>query len=143
MRRHAEPWAHPGPDVQTSTCNGIVAMPDRARRAGARRGAVSPELRAAVRREAELLAGGEDPVEVVRQVGDFFAGMDSELERVAKVRLRAVARLRTQGWSYDRISRATGLSKARVAQLVKDDRQPRRVKEGSRVPREGTGAAQE
>jgi hypothetical protein len=39
------------------------------------------------------------------------------LERIAAVRLTAVRRLRDDGWSYDRIAAATGLSKGRVQQL--------------------------
>ena len=54
---------------------------------------------------------------MVRAVGDTFAALDSELERIAAVRLDAVRRLRGEGWSYDRIAAATGLSKGRVAQL--------------------------
>ena len=53
----------------------------------------------------------------MRAVGDAFAALDGELERFAKVRLAAIAALRADGWSYDRIAAATGLSKARVAQL--------------------------
>lgn len=108
-------------------------MADRPRRTGARRGALSAELRAAVRAEAARLGQGPDPVAVTKQVGNFFAAIDRELERVANVRLAAIAAMRAQGWSYDRIAAETGLSKARVAQLVKDARQPARVRRGGRV----------
>jgi hypothetical protein len=64
-------------------------------------------------------------VDIARAVGDTFAALDAELERIAQVRLHAVRRLRAQGWSYDRIAEATGLSKGRVAQLVRDVRHPR------------------
>ena len=70
--------------------------------------------------EAAHLASSGDPLTVTRQVGDFFGVLLGELERVADVRLRALSTLRDEGWSYDRIARASGLSKARVAQLVRD-----------------------
>jgi len=53
---------------------------------------------------------------------DRVAALDAELERIAKVRLKAVHRLRRDGWSYDRIAAVSGLSKGRVAQLSKDPR---------------------
>lgn len=90
------------------------------RRAGARAGSLSPELRQALRAEAARLARLADPVEIIKGVGDTFAALDGELARVAKVRLAAVRRLRAQGWSYDRIAAATGLSKGRVQQLSND-----------------------
>jgi hypothetical protein len=75
-----------------------------------------------MRDEAAKLSALEDEVTSIRAVGDTFAALDAELERIAKVRLRAVRRLRAQGWSYDRIAAATDLSKGRVAQLSKDPR---------------------
>ena len=63
----------------------------------------------------------------------MFAAIDLELERVAKVRLKAVREMRRGGWSYNQIAEATGLSKGRVAQLVKDDRQPVAVRLGGRA----------
>jgi DNA-directed RNA polymerase specialized sigma24 family protein len=81
---------------------------------------LSAEVKQALRAEAERLDDGGDDVAIVRAVGDAFAALDTELERIAKVRRRAVRRLRRQGWSYDRIAEATGLSKGRVAQLSKD-----------------------
>lgn len=101
-------------------CHG--AMPPRTRRAGARRGTLSPAVREAIRAEVARLNAIEDPAAVVRAVGDTFAAMDAELERIAKVRLKAVRKLRRQGWSYDKIAADTGLSKGRVAQLARDDR---------------------
>ncbi|NUR14912.1 hypothetical protein [Terrabacter sp. C0L_2] len=108
-------------------------MPPRPRRAGARRGSISPELQSAIRAEAERLAAMPDPVLTTKAVGDLFAAIDRELDRVAKVRLKAVRELRRGGWSYDRIAAATGLSKGRVAQLVKDDRQPASVRAAGRT----------
>lgn len=98
-------------------------MPPRARRrAGARRGALSPEVRDALRTEADRLAKLGEPLEVIKAVGDAFAALDGELERLARPRLEAVRALRRDGWSYDRIATATGLSKGRVAQLARDVR---------------------
>ena len=99
-------------------------MPPRTRRSGARRGALSADLKEALRAEATNLGRAGDEVAVVRAVGDTFAALDAELERIAKVRLSAIQRLRAQGWSYDRIAAATDLSKGRVAQLVRDSRTP-------------------
>lgn len=95
-------------------------------------------MRQALREEADRLEQVEDPLATIRAVGDFFAALDHELERVAEVRLRAVAALRQQGWSYDRIAAATGLSKGRVAQLARDRRQPARVRAVGRVARQST-----
>lgn len=105
------------------------------RRAGARAGQLAPSVREALREEASRLEEIEDPLATIRGVGDFFAAIDHELERIAEVRLRAVGALRQQGWSYDRIAAATGLSKGRVAQLVRDQRQPAAVRAVGRVPR--------
>lgn len=58
-----------------------------------------------------------DPSERVRAVNDFFAQIDAEMEPFAQVRLEAVAELRAEGLSYDRLAEATGMSKARAAQL--------------------------
>src|SRR4051794_23631713 len=94
-------------------------MPSRERRAGARAGHLSPELRTAIKEEAGRLAKLDAPVEIVRAVGDAFAALDQELGVLADLRLRAMRELRREGWSYDRIATATGLSKGRVAQLIK------------------------
>jgi hypothetical protein len=56
-------------------------------------------------------------------VGDTFAALDVELERLAEVRIAAIGQLRGAGWSYDRIAAATGLSKPRVQQLSKLSRE--------------------
>jgi DNA-directed RNA polymerase specialized sigma24 family protein len=97
----------------------------RADRAGARSGSLPPALRGAVRDEAKRIAGLKDPIEIITAAGDTFAGLDSELERIADIRLSAVRRLREEGWSYDRIATATGLSKGRVQQLSNAARQAR------------------
>lgn len=64
------------------------AAGQRPRRAGARRGALAPSVRKALRAEARRLAGVEGAVERVRLVGDFFAALDRETERVAAGRGR-------------------------------------------------------
>jgi uncharacterized protein YerC len=95
-------------------------VPQRTRRAGARKGSLSPELRGALRAESKRIAALPEAVDVVKAVGDFFAAADAELERVAQVRLAAIRRLRADGWSYQRIADATGLSQARAAQLSRE-----------------------
>jgi DNA-directed RNA polymerase specialized sigma24 family protein len=99
-----------------------VTASARPRRSGSRPASLSPAVRAALRGEAQRLADLGDPVAVIRATADTFAALDAELERIAAVRLAAVARLRTEGWSYDRIAAATGLSKGRVAQLSRAPR---------------------
>lgn len=93
-------------------------MPPRRQRAGARAGSLSRSLRDAFEAEARRLRELSDPVETIKGVGDAFAAMDTELARLADVRLEAVNSLRDEGWSYDQIALSTGLSKGRVAQLV-------------------------
>jgi hypothetical protein len=99
-----------------------MSTPKRAPRSGARKGALSAELRTALRVEAQRLEALTDPIDIVIGVGNAFAALDTELEQLAKVRLKAVRHLRRDGWSYDRIAVATGLSKGRIAQLSKDPR---------------------
>lgn len=98
-------------------------MPPRQRRAGYRPGNLSEELRAAIAHEAARLdevEAVEDPVTTVNAVGDAYAALENELLVLGEPRLRAIAALRRQGWSYDRITLATELSKTRVAQLVRE-----------------------
>lgn len=94
----------------------------RQNRAGARSGIISVGLEAALSKEAHALGGVVGAVDRIQAINDFFAGLDFELEQFADVRLEAVRELRAQGWSYDRIANATNLSKARVAQLVRETR---------------------
>ncbi|WP_344135559.1 hypothetical protein [Pedococcus bigeumensis] len=68
------------------------------------------------------MADLEEPLVVIAAVGDVFASLDDALAELALPRLRAVAQLRRQGWSYDRIADATALSKGRVAQLAREAR---------------------
>ena len=75
-------------------------------------------VRDSLEKEAQRLRDLPDPVDTIRGVSAAFSAMDVELGRFATVRLEAIAKLRAEGWSYDRIADATGLSKGRVAQLV-------------------------
>jgi hypothetical protein len=94
-----------------------MATTGRERRKGARSGSLSRGLRDALRAEAARMARLADPIEACNAVGDTFAALDVELERLADVRIAAIRKLRSDGWSYDRIAAATGLSKSRVQQL--------------------------
>lgn len=97
-------------------------MPDRPRRAGARPGKPSAAVRDSLRNEVDRLGQIQDPVDAIRAVGDAFPALDTELDALAAVRLRAVQALRGHGWSYQDIADAIGLSKGRVAQLARDPR---------------------
>jgi DNA-directed RNA polymerase specialized sigma24 family protein len=77
----------------------------------------------AISAEARQLADVAEPLAVIEAVGDTFAALDDALAQIALPRLRAVAELRRQGWSYDRIAAATALSKGRVARLAREARQ--------------------
>jgi hypothetical protein len=57
-----------------------------------------------MREEVRRLKAIDDPLESAAAVGDFFAALDFELERVALVRVRAVRRLHSRGWSYAAIA---------------------------------------
>jgi hypothetical protein len=76
-----------------------------------------------LRAEVARLRAIDNDVDRIRGVGDVLATLEAEWARVVDVRLSAVARLRAQGWSYSRIVAATGLSKSRVAQLVREARE--------------------
>lgn len=64
----------------------------------------------------------EGPVETIEAVGRTWVALDDALETISLPRLRAIAHLRREGWSYDRIAEATTLSKGRVAQLAREAR---------------------
>ncbi len=83
-----------------------------------RRGTISRNLKTALVAEALQLAEADDPVAVITRVGEFYAGLEDELEVIASIRLDAVRELRRRGWAYQRIADATGLSKPRVQQLA-------------------------
>jgi DNA-directed RNA polymerase specialized sigma24 family protein len=76
-----------------------------------------------VPREPTLKAeqgGSRGAAEVVTAVDDTSAVIDDALAQIALPRLRAIAELRREGWSYDPIAEATNLSKGRVAQLARE-----------------------
>jgi DNA-directed RNA polymerase specialized sigma24 family protein len=100
-----------------------VAVPPRRRRSGYRPGQLSPEVREAISAEAANLSELGDPLAIIAAVGDTFAALDDALAEIALPRLRAIAQLRRQGWSYDRLAAATDLSKGRVAQLAREAQQ--------------------
>lgn len=83
---------------------------------------MSKRLRDALREEVAALARIEDPAAAASAVGDVFAALDSELERLASVRARAIRAMSQAGFSYDKIAEATGLSKMRVSQIIRDSR---------------------
>ncbi|TQJ49281.1 hypothetical protein FBY26_0959 [Phycicoccus sp. SLBN-51] len=79
-------------------------------------------MRDAITAEAARLEDVEDDLETIRATGQVFNALDDAILAIGEPRLRALARLRAQGWSYNRLVEATGLSKTRVAQLVKEAR---------------------
>ncbi|GAA2735251.1 hypothetical protein GCM10009867_17130 [Pedococcus aerophilus] len=90
------------------------------RRAGYRPGTLSRELADAITAEAARLDEPTEPLAVIAGVGEVFASLDDALAELALPRLKAIADLRRQGWSYDRIAAETKLSKGRVAQLARE-----------------------
>jgi DNA-directed RNA polymerase specialized sigma24 family protein len=85
---------------------------------------LSVNLRTAFDAEVIALQEQPDPLHAIRVVGNTFAALDTELERLASLRLKAVAELKADGWGHGRIAAATGLSKSRVAQLAAAARHP-------------------
>ena len=61
----------------------------------------------------------EDPATRARAVGDLFAALDTELAAIAQVRYQAVREMRSDLMSYQLIADASGLSKGRVAQVLR------------------------
>lgn len=92
-------------------------------RSGYRPGQLSEELKAAIKNETEHLESIGDELELIEAVGNTFAALDDALEELALPRLKAIAELRRQGWSYDRLAAATPLSKGRIGQLAREARQ--------------------
>jgi len=78
-------------------------------------------MRNALRAEGDRLAALGEPLAVNRGVEHAFATLDSELE-AGSAAAGPGAGAAPDGWSYDRISTATGLSNGRVAQLARDPR---------------------
>ena len=97
-------------------------MPPRRRRAGYQPGELSEQMRDAIAAEAARLEDVGDDLETIRATGEVFNALDDAILTIGEPRLQALARLRARGWSYNRLVEATGLSKTRVAQLVKEAR---------------------
>jgi hypothetical protein len=88
-------------------------------------GARSPDLHKTLDRLDDQLEKFFDGLASLDPEGRFVA-VTSLLERLSphlqhgtQIRGDALAMLRKSGWSYDLISERTGLSKARIAQLVR------------------------
>ena len=97
-------------------------MPPRRRRAGYQPGELSEQMQEAISAEAARLDALVDDLETIRATGQVFNALEDAILEIGEPRLRAIARLRADGWSYDRLVAATGLSKTRVAQLVREAR---------------------
>ena len=82
----------------------------------------SAVLQAALRNEMRRLREEPSPVEQVRGVSDVLATLEAEYERLNELRLNAVVVLRGEGLGYDAIAMATGLSRSRVGQLLRQAR---------------------
>jgi hypothetical protein len=78
---------------------------------------LTPALLLALEQQAHHATWGRDPAQVVRAVGHVLEALAEELRRLGRIRLDAVAIMRADGSSYERIAASTGLSKSRVAQL--------------------------
>jgi DNA-directed RNA polymerase specialized sigma24 family protein len=79
-------------------------------------------MRDAIAGEAARLGAIDDELEVIRATGEVFNALDDAVLAIGEPRLRAIMRLYAQGWSYTRLVEETGLSKSRVAQLVREGR---------------------
>jgi hypothetical protein len=70
---------------------------------------------------AKTLLRIKDPAERARRAIAAEITYRDEMTAIRTVRDEAIAELRAQDWGYDRLARALGITKARVAQLVKKD----------------------
>ncbi|MCW2788356.1 MAG: hypothetical protein JWP56_659 [Aeromicrobium sp.] len=84
--------------------------------------ALPPALLVALDHQARQAVASTDPAQCVRETNGILAAMRDELWRFSSIRQDAIAALRANGLSYDQIASSTGLSKARVAQLVTSSR---------------------
>lgn len=89
-------------------------------------------MRDAIAAEAVRLEDLGDDLATIRATGQVFNAFEDAILEIGEPRLRALARLRAQGWSYNRLVEATGLSKTRVAQLVREAHDPRHPLTGFR-----------
>lgn len=100
-------------------------MPPRRRhRSGYRPGQSSPELKAAITAEGEHLTRLEEPLVVIKAVGDTFAALDDALAEIALPRLKAIAALRrvATGGPTTRSRKRPACRRGRVAQLAREAR---------------------
>lgn len=103
-------------------------MPPRRRRAGYQPDQLSAQVQEAIAAEAARLEdlakeGGErGDLETIRATSEVFNALEDAILAIGEPRLRAIARLRTKGWSYTKLVETTGLSKTRVGQLVTEAR---------------------
>jgi hypothetical protein len=94
----------------------------RPRRSGYRPRQLSPQLAQAITAEAHQVEELEAPLAVIAAVTDVFGCLDDAPAELGLPRLKAIAELRRQGWSFDPIAAETNLSKGRVAQLARGAR---------------------
>lgn len=64
----------------------------------------------------------DDPLDRAHAAAQWATTADGLVSFLADLRARALAELHVEGWSYGRIAEATGLSRARVQQLVERGR---------------------
>lgn len=64
----------------------------------------------------------DDPMDRYRRAGRAQADAEAVVTRLSDLRARCLAELHVDGWSYARIAEATGISRARVQQLVERGR---------------------
>lgn len=128
-KRRARPEVLPPTRLARRASHGAVhctrwtaRVPPRRRRAGYEPGELSEQMREAITAEAARLDGLDDDLATIRATGEVFNALDDAILAIGEPRLRALVRLRAQGWSYNRLVDATGLSKTRVAQLVREAR---------------------
>lgn len=74
-------------------------------------------LRASIRVLAQSVGEVPSAADRAAFASSALEALEQEATELQSLRLAAIATLRTDGYSYDRIAVLTGLSKARVAQL--------------------------
>lgn len=79
-------------------------------------------MRGAISAEAARLDALDNDLATIRATSEVFNALEDAILEIGEPRLRAIARLRADGWSYTKLVEATGLSKTRVAQLVSEAR---------------------
>lgn len=65
----------------------------------------------------DQVAAIDDPAERARVATELLAEHQSAVARLAQIRRKAVAELRSQGLSYAKVAQALGVTRARIAQL--------------------------